>query len=260
MGRVIRSQRKGAGSVFKSHSKHRKGPAKLRPLDYAERRGYIKGVVKDIIHDPGRGAPLAKVAFRDPYKYKHRLETFVAAEGMYTGQFLYCGKKANLTVGNILPVGQMPEGTIICALEEKSGDRGKLARASGNYATVISHNPDARRTRVKLPSGAKKLIPSANRAMIGVVAGGGRIDKPMLKAGRAYYKYKAKRNCWPKVRGVAMNPVEHPHGGGNHQHIGKASTVRRDTPAGRKVGLIAARRTGRLRGSKQFTSKSGNKD
>lgn len=69
----------------------------------------------------------------------------------------------------------------------------------------------------------------------GIVAGGGRIDKPMLKAGRAYYKYKAKRNCWPKVRGVAMNPVEHPHGGGNHQHIGKASTVRRDTPAGRKV-------------------------
>jgi large subunit ribosomal protein L8e len=53
---------------------------------------------------------------------------------------------------------------------------------------------------VKLPSGAKKVIPSANRAMVGIVAGGGRIDKPMLKAGRAYHKYKAKRNCWPKVR------------------------------------------------------------
>merc|ERR1712218_687699 len=100
---------------------------------------------------------------------------------MYTGQFLYCGKKANLTVGNILPVGQMPEGTIICALEEKSGDRGKLARASGNYATVISHNPDAKRTRVKLPSGSKKVIPSANRAIVGCIAGGGRIDKPILK-------------------------------------------------------------------------------
>ena len=73
--------------------------------------------------------------------------------------------------------------------------------------------------------------------LTGIVAGGGRIDKPMLKAGRAYHKYKAKRNCWPKVRGVAMNPVEHPHGGGNHQHIGHASTVRRDTSAGRKVCL-----------------------
>ena len=70
MGRVIRAQRKGAGSVFKSHTKHRKGAPKLRPVDYSERNGYIKGVVKDIIHDPGRGAPLAVVHFRDPYRYK----------------------------------------------------------------------------------------------------------------------------------------------------------------------------------------------
>ena len=103
---------------------------------------------------------------------------------------------------------------------------------------------------MKLPSGNKKVIPAANRAMIGIVAGGGRIDKPMLKAGRAYHKYKAKRNSWPKTRGVAMNPVEHPHGGGNHQHIGKASTVKRGASAGKKVGLIAARRTGRIRGGK----------
>ena len=93
MGRVIRSQRKGKGSVFKAHTKHRKGSARLRALDYAERHGYIKGVVKDIIHDPGRGAPLARVVFKDPYHYKLRKETFVATEGMYTGQFVYCGKK-----------------------------------------------------------------------------------------------------------------------------------------------------------------------
>ncbi|RWS01348.1 60S ribosomal protein L8-like protein [Dinothrombium tinctorium] len=251
MGRVIRSQRKGAGSVFKSHNKHRKGAPKLRAIDYAERHGYIKGVVKEIIHDPGRGAPLALVVFRDPYRYRHKKELFLAAEGMYTGQFVYCGKKATLQIGNVLPLSSMPEGTVICNLEEKSGDRGRLARTSGNYATVIAHNPDTKKTRVKLPSGAKKVIPSTNRAMVGIIAGGGRIDKPILKAGRAYHKYKAKRNCWPKVRGVAMNPVEHPHGGGNHQHIGKASTVRRDASAGRKVGLIAARRTGRIRGGKK---------
>uniref|UniRef100_A0A6I8NAG9 Large ribosomal subunit protein uL2 n=3 Tax=Amniota TaxID=32524 RepID=A0A6I8NAG9_ORNAN len=146
MGRVIRGQRKGAGSVFRAHVKHRKGAAKLRAVDFAERHGYIKGIVK-------------------------------------------------------------------------------------------------------------KVISSANRAVVGVVAGGGRIDKPILKAGRAYHKYKAKRNCWPRVRGVAMNPVEHPFGGGNHQHIGKPSTIRRDAPAGRKVGLIAARRTGRLRGTKTVQEK-----
>jgi len=251
MGRVIRSQRKGAGSVFRAHTRTRKGAPKLRPIDFAERHGYIKGVIKEIIHDPGRGAPLAQVVFRDPYRYKHRKELFLAAEGMYTGQFVYCGRKATLQIGNVLPIGVMPEGTTICNVEEKSGDRGRLARASGNCATVISHNPETKKTRVKLPSGAKKVLPSSNRAMVGIISGGGRIDKPILKAGRAYHKYKVKRNCWPKVRGVAMNPVEHPHGGGNHQHIGKASTVRRDASAGKKVGLIAARRTGRIRGGKK---------
>merc|ERR1711884_717214 len=100
-------------------------------------------------------------------------------------------------------------------------------------------------------SGSKKTIRSDCRAMIGVIAGGGRCDKPLLKAGNAYHKYRVKRNCWPKIRGVAKNPVEHPHGGGNHQHIGKPSTVSKYRPAGRKVGLIATRRTGRLRGVKK---------
>lgn len=250
MGRVIRAQRKGAGGIFKSRNRTRKGPAKLRALDYSERHGYIKGVVKEIIHDPGRGAPLAKVQFRNCYKFKKDSELFIAAEGMYTGQFVYCGKKATLQIGNILPIGQMPEGTMVCNLEEKTGDRGSLARTSGNYAIIVAHNPDTGKTRIKLPSGSKKLVPSANRGMVGIVAGGGRIDKPLLKAGRAYHKYKVKRNSWPKVRGVCMNPVEHPHGGGNHQHIGMASTVNRYKSHGRKVGLIAARRTGRLRGTR----------
>jgi large subunit ribosomal protein L8e len=251
MGRIIRGQRKGAGSVFVAHTKHRQGAAKLRTLDFAERHGYIKGLVKEIIHDPGRGAPLAKVHFRNQYKYKTDKETFIAVEGMYTGQFVYCGKKAALTIGNVLPLGSMPEGTIISNLEGRVADRGSFARCSGNYATIISHNPDDGVSRIRLPSGAKKTVSSNCRAMIGVVAGGGRIDKPLLKAGAAYWKYKAKRNCWPRVRGVAMNPVDHPHGGGNHQHIGHPSTFRRDAPHGQKVGLIAARRTGRLRGGKK---------
>merc|ERR1712205_150207 len=229
MGVGIRAQRRGAGSIFKSHSKHRKGSVSLRTLDYAERTGYIKGVVKDIIHDPGRGAPLAVVQFRSAYSYKLDKELFAAAEGMYTGQFIYCGKKAQLAVGNVLPVSEMPEGTVICNLEHVAGNGGKIARASG----------------------ARKTVSNKCRAMVGIIAGGGRIDKPMLKAGTAFHKYKnGKRNEWPVVRGVCMNPVEHPFGGGNQQHIGKPATVRRDKAHGRKVGLIAARRTGRLTGGK----------
>lgn len=173
---------------------------------------------------------------------------------MFTGQFIYCGKKASLSVGNVLPVGSMPEGTIVCNIEEKVGDRGAMARVAGNYATIISHNVDERKTRIKLPSGSKKVIDSNCRAAIGIIASGGIIDKPLLKAGRAFHKYRVKRNSWPKTRGVAMNPVDHPHGGGNHQHIGHPSTLSRYAPPGQKVGLVAARRTGLLRGSKKVAA------
>ncbi|KAJ0111576.1 hypothetical protein Patl1_02108 [Pistacia atlantica] len=148
---------------------------------------------------------------------------------------------------------------VVCNVEHHVGDRGVFARSSGDYAVVISHNPDNGTSRIKLPSGAKKIVPSGCRAMVGQVAGGGRTEKPLLKAGNAYHKFRVKRNCWPKVRGVAMNPVEHPHGGGNHQHIGHASTVRRDAPPGQKVGLIAARRTGRLRGQAAATAAKADK-
>ena len=217
-------------------------------LDFHEREGYIKGTVTDIVHDAGRGAPMALVKFRNPYAYKTDQELMVAAEGMHSGQFIFAGKKAKLAVGNILPLESMPEGTIIMNVESKTGDRGKFARASGNYATIVTHDLDHGKTHLRLPSGMRKTVSCLNRAMVGVVSGGGRLDKPLLKAGRAHWKWKMKRNGWPKVRGVAMNPVEHPHGGGNHQHIGKPSTVARGTPPGRKVGLIAARRTGSIRG------------
>lgn len=121
-----------------------------------------------------------------------------------------------MSVGNVLPLKEMPESTIICNVELKPGDRGSMARCSGNYATIIGHNVDEGKTKIRLPSGAKKTVSSDCRAMIGLVAGGGRIDKPVLKAGVSYHKYKAKKSVWPKVRGVAMNPVDHPHGGGKN--------------------------------------------
>merc|ERR1712144_45978 len=89
MGRVIRGQRKGRGSIFKSHVRTRKGAAKLRVLDFGERIGFIKGVVKDIIHDPGRGAPLVRAHFHNARKYKLDKELFPAVEGTYSGPFLW---------------------------------------------------------------------------------------------------------------------------------------------------------------------------
>jgi len=249
MGKVIRPQRKGKGSVFTAHTCGRKGAVSLKKLDFAEKHGYVKGVVREILHDPGRGAPVAKIQFKDSYRFK-RLNTLVSApEGLHTGQFIYQGKKAQLAIGNVLPVGSIPEGTSICNIEAKVGDCGKMARASGDYAIVVSQDAEKGLTRIRLPSGSKKTISSECRAMIGLIAGGGRTDKPILKAGRAYHKYRVKRNEWPKVRGVAMNPVDHPHGGGNQQHMGKSGCISRLAPAGAKSGQISARRTGRVTGS-----------
>ena len=111
------------------------------------------------------------VAFKDPYSYKTITEHFVAVEGMYSGQYIYCGKKASINIGNILPVGLIPEGTLICNVEQSRGDKGKLAKTSGAFATIIAQSEDGLKTRIKLPSGVRKTIDSKSRAMVGIVSG-----------------------------------------------------------------------------------------
>ncbi len=101
-----------------------------------------------------------------------------------------------------------------------------------------------------MPSGSRKTVKGDVRAMIGIVAGGGRTEKPILKAGVSHFKHRSRRQVWPRIRGVAMNPVEHPHGGGNHQHVGHSTCVSKLCVPGQKVGLIGARRSGFLRGGK----------
>ena len=112
----------------------------------------------------------------------------------------------------------------------------------------MGRSDDGNTVRVKLPSGDRKALKSECRAMVGIIAGGGRTDKPILKAGVNYHRFKAKRNKYPRCRPVAMNPVDHKFGGGNHQHLGRSATTSRLAPPGRKIGKIGARRTGLLRG------------
>merc|ERR1712060_37175 len=249
MGRVIRAQRRGRGSVFKARTHNRLGKSAYRALDAIERKYRIRGLVEQIRHDPGRGAPVAFIRFKDQRRFGNDKVMVVACEGMYTGQYVYAGEKAKLQVGNVLPLSKCPEGTVVCNVEEQIGDCGSYARASGCYAIVVAHS--AKRTRIRLPSGQRKTLPGTCRAMVGIIAGGGRIDKPLMKAGNSFYKFKAKRKKWPRVRGVAMNPVEHPHGGGNHQHMGHPGTVSKNSPPGAKVGQPGARRSGLLRGGKR---------
>ena len=235
MGKRLRQQRAGRGTpTFRSPKHIHPGPGKYPPITDK----LVEGRVVDLIHDPGRYVPLAKIVLDNGASF-----LTPAAEGMYVGQRIQIGPGAKPENGNILPLGEAPEGSQVFNLEIQPGDGGKLARQSGSYAIVIGRS--GRYTIVKLPSGKQKAILNTARATIGIPAGAGRIEKPLLKAGNAYHKWKRKARKWPRVRGVAMNAASHPHGGGSHQSESHPTTVARETPPGRKVGHIAARRTGR---------------
>jgi large subunit ribosomal protein L2 len=191
------------------------------------------------MHDPGRSSPIVQVRLENNKKV-----LMLATEGTSVGhEIKFTGSKADCEIGNIMPLGTVPDGYPIYDIEIKPGDGGKMVRAGGCGAYVISH--DAHKTIIRLPSGQFKTLDSLCRATVGIAAGGGRQDKPFMKAGKKYHACRGKGRNYPVVRGVAMNPVAHPHGGGSHQHVGKPSCVARGAPPGRKVGNIAARRTGR---------------
>ncbi|MCE4612066.1 MAG: 50S ribosomal protein L2 [Desulfurococcales archaeon] len=235
MGKRLRQQRAGRGTpTYRSPGHIHPGPAKYPPI----LNETVKARVVDLIHDPGRYVPLARVVTETGVEF-----LMPAAEGMYVGQVIELGPEARPEAGNILPLGKIPEGTMVYNIELRPGDGGKLARQAGSYALVVGRSGD--KTIVKLPSGKEKMIPNTARATIGIPAGAGRTEKPLMKAGNSYHKWKRKARKWPRVRGVAMNAVDHPFGGGRHQRRSHPSTVARETPPGRKVGHIAARRTGR---------------
>jgi large subunit ribosomal protein L2 len=158
------------------------------------------------------------------------------------GDKIAVGAGAEVTVGNVLPLSKIPDGCPVCCIESQPGDGGSFARSTGVNAMVVSH--EANRVVIQLPSGEMKWLNPMCKATIGIVAGGGRTDKPFVKAGKKWHKMANKATKWPVVRGVAMNAVDHPFGGGGRQHPGRPKTVGRHTPPGRKVGSIAARRTG----------------
>lgn len=240
MGKRILVQRRGRGSpTFQASSHGHKSPAKYKFFGEKETKKAITGEIIEFIHDPGRGTPLARI------RYENGEEALIPAiEGTYIGQKIEQGTNAPLDIGNTLPLYKIPEGTPVCNIELKQGDGGKIVRASGTIATIQSHTPT--NTIIQLPSGALKEVNKNARATVGVIAAGGRTEKPFMKAGRksAWFRSKGAK-IYPKVRGVAMGAYAHPHGGGAKQHLGHPSTVSRHTPPGRKVGLVAAKRAGR---------------
>jgi len=236
MGRRIQGQRRGRGSpTFRAPSHRYKADLSHRTVEDGD---LVVGEVVGIEHDPARSAPVADVEFEDGDR-----RLVLAPEGVGVGDEIQVGVSAAIEPGNTLPLAEIPEGVPVCNVEANPGDGGTFARASGVTAQLLAHDRSV--AVVVLPSDEVKRLDPQCRATIGVVAGGGRTEKPLLKAGTKHHKVRARGTKWPNVRGVAMNAVDHPFGGGGRQHPGRPKSVSGNAPPGRKVGDISSRRTGR---------------
>ncbi len=235
MGKNLIQQKRGKGSsVYRAPSFRYYADAKYKPV---KQGGSFVMTIKDLIHSSGHSAPLAEL-ISDRGEW-----VVIAVEGLKVGDKLNVGYVDEVKNGNILPLKNIPEGTIVSNIELRPGDGGKLVRASGTFARVVMKSGDY--VTVQLPSKKKKVFNGNCLATIGTVAGFGRTQKPFLKAGRRYYHMKAKNKLYPRVHATSMNAVDHPFGGSSSAHKGRPTIAPRNAPPGKKAGKIRPRRTGR---------------
>src|SRR3989344_8815028 len=239
MGKRTRTRKRGSGSpVYVAPSHRYIADVRHRRYDKIEKESMLKGKIVDLVKCPGHTAPLAKVV------YDNEEEAYVIAPNeIKVGDTIETGIKSNLNKGSILPLKQIPEGTLIYNIESFPGDGGKFCRAAGNFAKIISSTKDS--ILIELPSKKqRKFIPDC-RATIGILSGHGRKDKPFVKAGKRWHYMRARGKVYPQTSAVAMNALNHPYGSGRGRKHAKIKVVSRNAPPGRKVGKVAARRTGR---------------
>ncbi|MEF8873217.1 MAG: 50S ribosomal protein L2 [Candidatus Thermoplasmatota archaeon] len=230
MGKRITPQRRGKGSSTYRSPSHR----------HLAQPGYPKsqeteGEVVELHHAPGRSAPLAEVEFEN-----EETSFMIANHGLWVGENIEVGPDAEVEKGNVLPLRRVPVGMFVYNIELEPLDGGKLVKTAGSHATVISQ--ERRKTVLELPSDKIKEVDNRCRATIGIVAGGGQTEQPFVKAGKKAKSLRSRAKRARDVRGVAMDAVDHPHGGGDHQHVGVPSTVSSNAPPGRKVGNLSSKK------------------
>jgi len=230
MGKRIITQRRGRGTL----TYRVKQRAFRYPIKYP-RNLAGEGIVIQLLNSPAHSAPLARV------KYNEGIFYIPAFKGMIEGQTIKFGGK-EIKDGNILQIKEIPVKTKIYNIESNPGDGGKFIRSSGINAEVNRIIGD--QILVLLPSKKERQFNPECRATIGEIAGAGRLDKPIVKAGKKHYMKKARNKLWPRTSAVKMNVIDHPFGSGRGKRI-KSKIAKRNAPAGRRVGLLRPRRTGR---------------
>ena len=238
MGKRPLVRRRGRGNMqYRVSATGKIAPAKYPSFQLSENH---EGEIIDLVSERGRDVPLAKIRFSDG-----SISFIPAVLGTKVGSQVQFGLKSKIDDGNVISIQNIPDGTTVCNVEKQFGDGGSFMKSAGTSATVFSH--DDKGVTLKLRSGKFTTLNPKNRAMIGTLSGGGVGDRPLMRAGVAWRRFRSKGQKYPIVRGVAQGAYNHPHGGGRHQHVGQSSTVSRDAPPGAKVGSIAARKTGRAR-------------
>ncbi|MBS3095227.1 50S ribosomal protein L2 [Candidatus Woesearchaeota archaeon] len=239
MGKRIITQRRGRGTfTYKAHSHRSKGKISNRIFDDSERNGIIEGRVLDIMHCSQHSAPLVLVG------YGKSEVIMPAVHGIRMNDEVKIGFGSEIKKGNIMQLKDIPEGTDVCNIEASIG-KPAFCRAAGSFAKIIGKQHD--KVILKMPSKKEREFDQNCRAMIGIVAGSGRRERPFMKAGNRHHLMRAKGKLYPRTSGVAMNAVDHPFGSGRGRHVGKSKVPPRNAPPGRNIGLLAARRTGRKR-------------
>jgi large subunit ribosomal protein L2 len=254
--KLLRPLRKtgGRNNQGKITTRHRGGGHKrnYRVIDFRRDKDGVPAKVHSIQYDPNRSARIALLHYADGEK-----RYILAPDRLKVGARVECGPDAPPTVGNSLPLKRVPLGTVIHNIEMQPGRGGRLCRSAGTSATLVAREADW--AQITLPSGEIRRVPAACRATIGKV---GNTEHSSIELGKAGRKRWLGRR--PHVRGTAMNPIDHPHGGGEGRTKGgrhpvsptgkptKGSSTRKKRKASNAV-IIRRRRSkryGQLRLSK----------
>lgn len=192
---------------------------RYRLIDFKRNKDDVNATVKTIEYDPNRTARIALLEYEDGEK-----RYILAPNGLKVGQVLVSGEEVAPEVGNTLPLAKIPLGSVVHNIEMKPGKGGMIARSAGSYAQLTSR--DGKYAILKMPSGESRMVLTTCRATVGSVSNA---DHSLIKSG------KAGRSRWlgrrPRVRGVAMNPVDHPMGGGEGRASGGHPRSRNGMPA-----------------------------
>jgi len=234
MGKRIIQQARGHGSL--SYQARKK--AFVYKVQYPKKLEG-EGTVIKLINSTAHSAPLARILYNGGIFY------IPAFKGMIEGQKISFDKeKREIKEGYILPLENIPIKTFIYCIESRPGDGGKFIKTGGSNAVVT--RIVGNKVLVLMPSKKEKSFNPKCRAVVGRIAGHGRLEKPVIKAGKMHYIKKSRNKLWPRTSAVKVNVIDHPLGSGRGKNI-KSKIAKRNAPAGRRVGLLRPRRTGKMK-------------